>query len=113
MSDGTLSVRRRQPKVSEASAQNFPFSAAALRTGAFESFLGTTLPSIGQGHVRQKGKSKPLGDADELRVESKRKKRLKEYDKLLKGFKYSAALDSVLRKVTVRSFGSAVGFLTI
>ncbi|PSR77279.1 hypothetical protein PHLCEN_2v7972 [Hermanssonia centrifuga] len=96
MSDGTLSVRRRQAKASESSAHDL-FSAAALRTGAFESLLGN-LPSIGQGHVKSKQKSKPVGDANELRVENKRKKRLKEYDRLLKGFKYSAALDSVLLK---------------
>lgn len=97
MSDGTLSVRRRQAKASESSANDL-FSPAALRTGAFESFLGT-LPSLGHGHVKSKQKSKPVGDVNELRVESKRKKRLKEYDKLLKGFRYSAALDAVLRKV--------------
>ncbi|KAF7796092.1 hypothetical protein EIP86_007263 [Pleurotus ostreatoroseus] len=96
MSDGTLSVRRRQAKASESSANDL-FSPAALRTGAFESFLGT-LPSLGHGHVKSKQKSKPVGDVNELRVESKRKKRLKEYDKLLKGFRYSAALDAVLRK---------------
>lgn len=97
MTDGTLSVRRRQAKASETSP-NYLFSAAALRTGGYESFLGS-LPSIGQGRVKSKQKSKPVGDVDELRVESKRKKRLKEYDRLLKGFKYSDALDSVLRKV--------------
>lgn len=41
---------------------------------------------------------KPSLDKDELQIESRRMKRLKEYDKLLKAFKYSAALDSVLRK---------------
>ena len=78
-------------------AANDLFSAAALRSGAFESFLGS-LPSIGQGHVKSKQKARPVGDADELKIESKRKKRLKEYDRMLKGFRYSAALDSVLRK---------------
>ncbi|KAJ3554105.1 hypothetical protein NM688_g3282 [Phlebia brevispora] len=96
MSDGTLSVRRRQAKPSASSANDL-FSPAALRTGAFESFLGN-LPSLGQGHVKSKQKSKPVGDVNELRVESKRKRRLKEYDRFLKTFKYSAALDSVLRK---------------
>ncbi|EMD40738.1 hypothetical protein CERSUDRAFT_130935 [Gelatoporia subvermispora B] len=96
MSDGTLSVRRRQPKASEPGASDV-FSAMALRSGAFESFLGGVLPTIGQGRVREK-KTKPQGDVDELKVESKRKKRLREYDRMLKGFKYSAALDSVLRK---------------
>ena len=101
MTDGTLSVRRRQAKASESSANDL-FSLAVLRAGAYESFLGS-LPSIGQGKVKSKQKSKPIGDVDEFRVESKRKKRLKEYDRLLKGFKYSDALDAVLRKVR---FGS-------
>lgn len=56
---------------------------------------------IGEGAVsKQRGKA--VGDADEIRVsESRRQKRLKPYDRLLKSFKYSAALDSVLRKVRV------------
>lgn len=99
MSDGTLSVRRRQQKASEAKASDL-IAAAALRSGAYESFLGA-LPTIGQGHVKSKQKSKPVGDVNEFRVESKRKKRLKEYDRLLKNFKYSAALDSVLRQVRI------------
>jgi U3 small nucleolar RNA-associated protein 15 len=88
--------------MSEAAASGLPFSSAALRSGTFESFLGNTLPAIGQGHVRDKGKGKGIsgGDVDELRVESRRTKRLKEFDRLLKGFKYSAALDSVLLKVS-------------
>ncbi|KAH8105852.1 WD40 repeat-like protein [Cristinia sonorae] len=96
MSDGTLSVRRRQQKSSEAKASDL-VAAAALRSGAYESFLGA-LPTIGQGHVKSKQKVKPVGDVNEFRVETKRKKRLKEYDRLLKNFKYSAALDSVLRQ---------------
>ncbi|KAJ7771415.1 WD40 repeat-like protein [Mycena maculata] len=97
MSDGTLSVRRRQPKASEM-AGDPAFSAAALRSGAFESFLGASFPTLGQGSLRQKTKSKALGDVDEFRVESRRANRLRDYDRLLKSFKYSAALDSVLRK---------------
>ncbi|OSX60238.1 hypothetical protein POSPLADRAFT_1075000 [Postia placenta MAD-698-R-SB12] len=97
MSDGTLSVRRRQPKASEPAAQDL-LSTAALRTGAYDSFLSGTLPTVGQGRMREKTKSRPVGDVNEFKVESKRKKRLREYDRLLKGFKYSAALDSVLRK---------------
>ncbi|KAH8118572.1 WD40 repeat-like protein [Phellopilus nigrolimitatus] len=98
MSDGTLSVRRRQPKASESSSE--PFSLASLRSGTFESFLDSTLPSIGQGRFREKGKAKakPVGDFDEFKVEARRKRKLREYDRLLKNFKYSAALDSVLRK---------------
>jgi U3 small nucleolar RNA-associated protein 15 len=94
MSDGTLSVRRRQPKASEGSTVD------VLRPG-IESLLGAAVPDIGQGTVRGKVQPKPKGDVNELRVEGKRRKRLKDYDKFLKGFKYSAALDSVLRKVGI------------
>ncbi|KIJ70519.1 hypothetical protein HYDPIDRAFT_172320 [Hydnomerulius pinastri MD-312] len=94
MSDGTLSVRRRQAKASEG-GMDFD---AALKSGTYETFLGGTIPSIGQGRVKTKTKSKPVGDVDELRIESRRARRLREYDRLLKTFKYSAALDSVLRK---------------
>jgi U3 small nucleolar RNA-associated protein 15 len=97
MSDGTLSVRRRQPKASEPGATSA--AVAALRAGTFESFLGGAVSHIGAGSTRSRVKSKPAGDANEFRIEQKRKRRLREYDKLLKGFKYSAALDSVLRKV--------------
>ncbi|KAF9075755.1 WD40 repeat-like protein [Rhodocollybia butyracea] len=97
MSDGTLSVRRRNPKASEAQS-DASLAAAALRSGAYESFLGGSLPTIGHGTIKEKGRAKPLGDANEFRIESRRAKRLKGYDKLLKSFKYSAALDSVLRK---------------
>ncbi|GLB33858.1 putative WD40 repeat-like protein [Lyophyllum shimeji] len=92
MSDGTLSVRRRQTKATDATL------ADPLRGGTFESFLGASLPSVGRGVVRGKAQSKPLGSVDELRVESRRTKRLRDFDKFLKSFKYSAALDSVLRK---------------
>ena len=108
MSDGTLSVRRRQAKASESSAAEL-IGSAALRTGAFENYLGN-LPNIGHGHVKSKQKSKPVGDVDEFRVESKRKQRLREYDRLLKGFKYSAALDSVLRKVCFLPFSKKYDF---
>ncbi|KAJ4498700.1 Trp-Asp repeat-containing protein [Lentinula lateritia] len=97
MTDGTLSVRRRNPKPSETQF-DASLAAAVLRSGTFETFLGGTLPAIGLGTVKGKGKAKPLGDVNEFRIESRRAKRLKGYDKLLKGFKYSAALDSVLRK---------------
>ncbi|KAI9508933.1 WD40-repeat-containing domain protein [Russula earlei] len=96
MSDGTLSVRRRQPKAS--SEGTLALDEAPLRVAALESVLGGVLPSIGQPRVRDRTKKKPVGDVDEFKVESKRRRRLKEYDRLLKGFKYSAALDSALRK---------------
>lgn len=49
------------------------------------------------------------GDVNELKVESKRKKRLKDYDQMLKAFKYSAALDLVLKKVNLPLRGSDLG----
>lgn len=110
MSDGTLSVRRRQPKASQTDASSDPFSLASLRAGTFESFLGGSLPAIGTGTIKRKGKerAKPIGDVDEFTVESRRKKKLREYDKLLKTFKYSAALDAVLRKVCHVFTGRAI-----
>lgn len=83
MADGTLSIRRRQYKPEEVdvtfNSTNF-ISHETTKTNGIE--------------------HKPAWDKDELRIESRRMKRLKEYDKLLKAFKYSAALDSVLRKVS-------------
>ena len=109
MSDGTLSVRRRQTKALNPMAGEFEIPLAALKAGTFDSFLGV-LPKIGQGSIKPKGKSKPIGDVDEFRIEARRKKKLREYDKLLKSFKYSAALDSVLRKVRTRvSFCHSLG----
>lgn len=102
MSDGTLSVRRRQAKASEQTGDE-PFSLASLRAGSFESFLGSGhgLPTIGKGLSRDKGKAKarPTGDVGEFKVEARRRRKLRGYDRLLKNFKYSAALDTVLRKV--------------
>ncbi|KAJ3722884.1 WD40 repeat-like protein [Lentinula raphanica] len=97
MTDGTLSVRRRTPKASEAQS-DASLAATILRSGTFETFLGGAMPAIGQGTIKGKVKAKPFGDLNEFRIESRRAKRLKSYDKLLKNFKYSAALDSVLRK---------------
>ncbi len=100
MSDGTLSVRRREPKASEANDDE-PFSKASLRSGMFETFLDAAGQPIGTGHVRDKTVTPAIGDKDEMKIETKRKKKLKDYDKLLKGFKHSAALDAVLRKVSI------------
>lgn len=103
MSDGTLSVRRRQPKASEEASAHGLLSEASLRAATLESFLGVS-SGIGRPRVRDRTKNKPVGDVDEFKVESRRRRRLKEYDRLLKGFKYSAALDSALRKVSTDLF---------
>ncbi|KAF8897576.1 WD40-repeat-containing domain protein [Infundibulicybe gibba] len=84
MSDGTLSVRRRQSKVEDMGVHS----------------PDSTLPPISsqQNKHFERVTSRPVGDLHEHRVESRSSKKLKEHDKLLKSFKYSAALDSVLRK---------------
>ncbi|KAG7449156.1 Trp-Asp repeat-containing protein [Guyanagaster necrorhizus] len=97
MSDGTLSVRRRQQKASE-TLDSAPFSASNVQSGAFESFLGMSSSGIGQGQTKNKFKSRPIGDTNEFRIESRRTQHLKDYDRFLKSFKYSSALDSVLCK---------------
>jgi U3 small nucleolar RNA-associated protein 15 len=84
MSDGTLSIRRRQ-------------KGKETNISALESL---EMLHIGEGAASSKQAIKALKDVDELRVnENRRQKRLKNYDKFLKAFKYSAALDSVLPKV--------------
>ncbi len=90
MSDGTLSIRRRQEK-------NPEVQLGLLGSGG--SLFGEELARVGQGHTKDKSKVKPLGDPNELVVERQRRKRLRDYDRFLKSFKYSAALDAVLRKV--------------
>ncbi|KAH9482696.1 U3 small nucleolar RNA-associated protein 15 [Psilocybe cubensis] len=89
MSDGTLSIRRRDPKASEiVQSDQTRLDAPALLHDI----------NIGHGLQHQKLPIKPLMDSSELRVQSQSTRKLKEYDKLLKSFKYSAALDSVLKK---------------
>lgn len=97
MADGTLSVRRRQPKATESAAYEKALSVA--QAGAYDFLLTGVLPKIGQGSTKGKGKAKPEGDVEEYKVEARRKNRLRHYDRYLKAFKYSAALDAVLKKV--------------
>lgn len=80
MSDGTLSVRRRQPKATETQGEPYADTPGELKPGA------------------RRSQPKVTCDAGELRMVTQPVKKLKEYDKLLKAFKYSAALDTVLKK---------------
>ncbi|KIM20011.1 hypothetical protein M408DRAFT_79767 [Serendipita vermifera MAFF 305830] len=97
MTDGTLSIRRRDPKASE--RQSEEAEKAALRQGTYEFFATGMLGNIGEGHIKPKQKNiKPMGVPGEMKVVPQKKKKLKEYDRHLKAFKYGAALDSVLRK---------------
>lgn len=90
MSDGTLSIRRRDPKASEVSVEDKMLSN-----------ISTVLSdiNIGNGLLVEKPSPKQLVDSGEQRMKTQASKKLKEYDKFLKNFKYSAALDSVLKKV--------------
>lgn len=100
MSDGTLSVRRRDAKAKEVAEEEA--KQAAIANGAYEYFADMEAV-FGRGHVKAKGAAlgPVIGPADEFRVETRRKERLRDYDKYLKSFKYSAALDAALKK-TVR-----------
>lgn len=100
MSDGTLSVRRRDAKAKEAAEEEA--KQAAIANGAYEYFADMEAV-FGRGHVKAKGAAlgPVIGPADEFRVETRRKERLRDYDRYLKSFKYSAALDAALKK-TVR-----------
>lgn len=100
MSDGTLSVRRRDAKAKEVAEEEA--KQAAIANGAYEYFADMEAV-FGRGHVKAKGAAlgPVIGPADEFRVETRRKERLRDYDRYLKSFKYSAALDAALKK-TVR-----------
>ncbi|WVQ95554.1 hypothetical protein IAU59_002651 [Kwoniella sp. CBS 9459] len=100
LSDGTLSVRRRDPKASElANSDSASNTNLSLQGGAYEYFADMEA-IFGTGHLKAKKKDlgPVVGPADEFRVESRRRTRLKDFDKFLKGFKYSAALDAGLKK---------------
>ncbi len=100
MTDGTLSVRRRDPKPSEAAAQDA--KQTAIAGGSYEYFADMETV-FGTGYVKAKGKDLPpvVGPADEFSVETRRTARLREFDRYLKVFKYSAALDSGLKTVCI------------
>lgn len=99
MTDGTLAVRRRDPKTSETTALEAKQS--ALASGTYEYFAEMET-IFGTGHIKKKGKDLPavVGAADEVKIESRRREKLKAFDRYLKAFKYSAALDSGIQKVS-------------
>lgn len=104
MADGSLSVRRRQPKPSEAAAN----TSRTADAGVYDFFMGGGSFALGSKGANSRPKTQAKGKQpstagilDEFRVEHRRQKRLREYDRLLKTFKYVAALDAVLRKVSV------------
>ena len=99
MTDGTLSVRRRDPKPSEAAEEDA--KQAALAGGSYEYFADMEAV-FGRGYVKPRRSELPpvIGPADEFRVEGRRREKLRDFEKFLKAFKYSAALDAALKKVS-------------
>lgn len=99
MTDGTLSVRRRDPKATELSAEEA--KQTAISAGSYEYFADME-NIFGKGYVKAKGKDKApvVGPADEFKVEGRRKEKLRDFEKFLKAFKYTAALDAGLQKVS-------------
>ncbi|WRT70599.1 uncharacterized protein IL334_007597 [Kwoniella shivajii] len=98
LTDGTLSVRRRDPKPSEITetVQNN----LSIVGGSYEYFADME-QIFGKGYVKAKRQDlgKAQGPVDEFKVEVRRKRKLKEFDRFLKGFKYQAALDAGLKKI--------------
>lgn len=96
LSDGSLSIRTRVQAKKSATTGELP-SYDALLAGA------------GSGGVVYEGKEAMEGMgafAGEKKVGKEKKKKLMEWDRMLKDFRYGDALDSVLRKVRYFSFFS-------
>jgi U3 small nucleolar RNA-associated protein 15 len=83
MTDGTLSIRRRKDGRQEDRPE---------LTSDVISF-----PSFGE--LSKKSPPNRSQDAHGVRVSSRRQKKMHDYDRLLKAFKYSAALDAVVGRV--------------
>lgn len=89
MSDGTLSARRRDVRTEDFTSQPFPDAPSLFCDVNFDSY--------------NNNKDRGFG---EIRLHMQSSRRLKEYDKFLKNFKYSAALDTVLKKVRIFLFSN-------
>jgi U3 small nucleolar RNA-associated protein 15 len=99
-SDGSLSIRKRQASASELAARIT--SKAVLKSGTYESFLaGQSQTGIYHGAEAKQPVFDSIRDELEVRVSSKRQKKFREWDKLLKNFRHADALDSVMQPVRV------------
>lgn len=87
MSTGVLSIRQREQRASDVAAAR-------------------GLPGPGTKHVTRTATYKARNE--DLQVESLRRAKLKDYDKFLKSFQYTSALDAVLGSV---SRGDSGGYL--
>jgi U3 small nucleolar RNA-associated protein 15 len=73
---------------------------SAIAGGAYEYFADME-QVFNTGHIKSKTAPTTLkGPEDEFRAETKRRLRLKEFDRFLRTFKYSQALDAALKKVS-------------
>lgn len=96
MADGTLCVRKRDVSKTEEEARAVERN--AITGGGMDAFLnasqeGGVSASLASAQDRQAA----LLRGDDIRAETVRARRLKPYDKLMKSFRYSEALDAVLR----------------
>lgn len=100
LSDGSLSIRTRIPTKK---------TATSILSEPIQPSYDAILAGAGGGGVAFEGKEAMEGlsggrtFAGETKVSKDKKKKLQEWDRLLKDFRYGDALDSVLRKVG-RSF---------
>lgn len=93
MSDGTLCVRKRELKASEVVRRQE--RRVALLGGGLDHQLARSSAAVQDAPVQDRG---GVTAQDDIRVDRARSAKLKPYDKFLKSFNYSAALDAVLRK---------------
>jgi U3 small nucleolar RNA-associated protein 15 len=97
-SDGSLSIRKRQASASELAAR--ATAKSVLKSGTYESFLaGQSQTGIYSGAEAKQPVVGSTQDELEVRVSSKRQKKFREWDKLLKNFRHGDALDSVMQPV--------------
>jgi len=107
MTDGSFSIRRRQPKASEAADE--AARKETLRSGSYEFFMGGDFEHIGEGRGRKPKvpRGAPatsqglLGRSEEVKVRQEKRKKLRRYDVMLKRFQYGAALDAALQSVSI------------
>lgn len=109
MADGTLCVRKREVKKTEEEARALERSAytaqgaGGVGGGGLEAFLPYASSGMAGGEddasrrLEAQARRNALLAQDDVRGETIRARRLKPYDKLMKSFRYSQALDAVLR----------------
>ncbi|CAO1627351.1 unnamed protein product [Sympodiomycopsis kandeliae] len=95
MADGTLCVRKRQ--VSKTEEESRAIERNTITGGGMEAFLNAQENVPSAALTNSTSQRDRLLKNDDIRAETVRSKKLKPYDKLMKAFKYSEALDAVLR----------------